>query len=69
MKVKDIRFKITDKNGNSIVVGFDDFYGADDYDVFINPGVENFDSFKPDCVSNYLGLTKDFAECDIEVIQ
>ena len=74
MKVKDIRFKITDKNGESIIVGFNDFRGCDDCCVFISCEVKNIDKFITWHATYNTewdddGLEKDFAECNIEVVQ
>lgn len=72
MKVKDLRLKITDKNGESIVIGFNDIYGYEGERLGIFLDV-NTDNFITDCVnhnSGYCskGLDKDFAECEVEIL-
>ena len=76
MKVKDLRLKITDKNGESIIIGFNDLYGYEGElcGVFIkDTTIENQKSkFSADIVNRnsgcgYYGLDKDFAECEVEI--
>ena len=78
MKVKDLKFKITDANGESIVIGFDDLYGYEGevcgvlirYDTIENQN-DKFGTTMVNYNSGYgfRGLDEDFAECDVEIVE
>lgn len=72
MKIKDLRLKVTDEDGNWIIIGFEDIYGyeGERNGVFLYRDDES--KFKYDVV-NYNsgygdnGLHEGFANCEVEV--